>query len=85
MGSGLAARNLPLYADRELEFSLLVNVEGAIYLDSCRVPTDSELQTIDACLAEGRHRGSEEFFGCLRAAGVKIGCEEQADGARICY
>ena len=58
---------------------------GAIYLDSCRAPNDSELQTIDACLAEGSHRGSEAFLGCLRAAGVKAGCEEQADGARICY
>ena len=58
---------------------------GSTYLDSCRVPTKSEMQNIDNCLAEsGTHR-SEKFIGCLREAGVKVGCEDQVDGSQVCY
>lgn len=58
---------------------------GSVYLDSCRVPTEGELRTIETCLAEEETHYSEEFFDCLRTAGVKVGCEEQSDGTRVCY
>ena len=59
--------------------------DGSTYLDSCRVVTEIELQTIMSCLAAGLKLGSDEYFDCLRKADVKVGCEEQADGSRICY
>jgi len=58
---------------------------GAIYLNSCRVPNDSELQAVTSCLAEGLTTRTTEFVQCLRDGGVKMGCEDQADGSRICY
>ena len=59
--------------------------DGPIYLDSCRVPTEVELQVIESCLAKELRLHSEEYFDCLRDADVKVGCDEQADGSRICY
>jgi hypothetical protein len=59
--------------------------DGHFYLDSCRAPTKSELGTINTCLAEEGTHHSEKFFECLRTAGVKVGCENQADGSQICY
>ena len=61
------------------------SIEGHMYLDSCRVPTESELKDIDTCLAKVGMRPSKPFVGCLQDAGVKVGCEEQADGSQICY
>ena len=58
---------------------------GSIYLGSCRVPTKSETRNIDNCLAEVGTHHSEQFIGCLRAAGVKVGCEDQVDGSQICF
>jgi len=55
------------------------------YLGSCRILTENELQAIKSCLAEGLPSRSEEYAACLREAGVKVGCDEQADGSRICY
>lgn len=59
--------------------------EGTVYLDSCRTPTADDLQIIDECLSEERAPRSEEFFACLRTAGVEVGCEVQSDGSRICH
>ncbi len=61
------------------------SVEGSNYLDSCREPTEDELQSIQNCLAAGEEYLSEGFFNCLRTAGVKVGCEEQPDGSLTCY
>ena len=58
---------------------------GSLYLDSCRVPAESELQSIETCLDEVETRRSEQFVDCLRSAGVKVGCEDQADGSLICH
>jgi len=58
---------------------------GPAYLDSCRSPTEREMQAVKTCMAEGLRRRSGEFSGCLRDANVKVGCDEQADGSRICY
>ena len=59
--------------------------DGFFYLDSCRAPSEIELRTIQTCLSEVESRRSEEFTDCLRTAGLKAGCEEQADGSRICF
>lgn len=59
--------------------------DGSIYLDSCRIPTEMELRAVKFCLAAGLRRRSEEYSGCLRDAGVSVGCEDQADGSRMCY
>ena len=59
--------------------------ESHIYLDSCRVPTESELEAVKICLARDLQSLTEEYFACMREADVKIGCDEQADGSRICY
>lgn len=59
--------------------------EGGLYLDSCRVPTETERQTIQTCLHKVESRRSNEFTDCLRTSGVKAGCEVQADGSRICF
>ena len=61
------------------------SADGYFYLDSCRAPNESELKIIDQCLEEERGSHSEEFLGCLRTAGMKVGCEDQADGSQICY
>lgn len=58
--------------------------EGIFYLGSCRTPTAGELQEIDTCL-EKETIHTDEFVGCLRAAGVRAGCEDQADGSQICH
>lgn len=59
--------------------------EGGFYLDSCRAPTESELQIIQTCLHQVKSRRSDAFTDCLRSSRVKAGCEEQADGSRICF
>ncbi len=59
--------------------------DGSIYLDSCREPDDSEMQVVRFCLAEGLQLGTDEYVECLREDGVNVGCDEQADGSRICY
>lgn len=61
------------------------NTDGLMYLDSCRVPTDPELQAVKVCLARELPIRSEEYAACMREAGVRYGCEEQPDGSRICY
>ena len=61
------------------------STDGSIYLDSCRVPTEAELQAVKSCLSQGLQPRSEDFFACMREANVKIGCDEQADGSRVCY
>lgn len=61
------------------------STEGYFYLDSCRAPTESELQIIESCLEEVERLRSEEFTGCLSAASMEVGCEDQADGSRICF
>ena len=61
------------------------STNGSFYLGSCRTPSEAELNSIEACLADtGSHR-SPEFEACLQRAGVKVGCEVQADGSQICY
>ena len=59
--------------------------EGVIYLGSCRTPSETELQSIQTCLAEVESLRSDEFEDCLRADGVRVGCEQQADGSSICF
>ena len=58
---------------------------GSIYLDSCREPREHEETAVNACLAEGLKRRSTDYEDCLRSRGVKVGCEEQDDGGRLCY
>lgn len=63
------------------------SIDGYFYLDSCRAPTESELQVIDSCLEEVGMETlhSEEFADCLRTESIDVGCEDQADGSRICF
>ena len=61
------------------------SIDGSIYLDSCREPDDSEMQVVKFCLAEGLQLGTDEYVECLREDGVNVGCDEQADGSRVCY
>jgi hypothetical protein len=58
---------------------------GALYLDSCREPTEAEWQAIDHCQAEGLGCRSPDYMANLREQGIKAGCEPQPDGSRICY
>lgn len=58
---------------------------GSIYLDSCREPTEHEETAVNGCLAEGLKRRSTDYDDCLRSRGVKVRCEEQNDGGRLCY
>ena len=60
-------------------------LNGSLYLDSCREPTDAEWQGIDHCQSEGLGCRSPEYLACLREQGVKVGCETQPDGSRLCY
>ena len=59
--------------------------DGHVYLDSCRSPIESELEVVKSCLAKGLYSHSDEYSDCLREAGVRTGCEDQANGSRICY
>ena len=59
--------------------------DGILYLQSCRSPTGTELQAIDDCLEAGHGGGSDGLVTCLRAAGIKVGCEVQDDGSNLCY
>lgn len=59
--------------------------DGPIYLESCRIPTEVELQAVKSCLAQELRLQSEVYFDCLRDADVRVGCNEQADGSRTCY
>lgn len=59
--------------------------EGALYLDSCRAPTESELEVIESCLSQDLVFRSDAYFECLRENDVRIGCEDQKDGSRRCY
>ena len=58
---------------------------GALYLDSCREPSDAEWQAIDHCQAKGLGCRSPDYMACLREQGIKAGCEPQPDGSRLCY
>ncbi len=61
------------------------SLDGQSYLMSCRTPTDAERQAISSCLERERRPWSEEFQSCLREQQVKVGCEDQPDGSRLCY
>jgi hypothetical protein len=58
---------------------------GPAFLGSCREPTQAEKAAIDACLALGLRARTAEYTECLVANGVKVGCEPQDDGSRLCY
>ena len=60
-------------------------INGALYLDSCREPTEAEWKTIDYCQSMGLGCRSDKYMACLREQGLKVGCESQDDGSRICY
>lgn len=60
-------------------------LNGTLYLDSCREPTDTEWQAIDHCQSKGLGCRSPEYLTCLREQGVKVGCEAQPDGSRLCH
>ena len=61
------------------------DMEGALYLNSCRTPTADEQKAINICAAECSCVRSEEYMNCLRDQGVTVGCEDQDDGSRLCY
>ncbi len=64
------------------------NVEGLSYLDSCHGPDEDQWRAIRNCQQFGlknKIAGDPEWDDCLREQGVKIGCEPQADGSRLCY
>lgn len=61
------------------------SIDGQLYLDSCRTPTEGELTIIDRCLGTKRGHRSDEFHRCLREEGMTVGCEEQPDGSQVCY
>lgn len=61
------------------------DMDGALYLNSCRTPTADEQKAIDICAAECSCYRSEEYMNCLRDQGVTVGCEDQDDGSRLCY
>jgi hypothetical protein len=61
------------------------STESVIYLNSCRAPTEEELQVIQSCLTKAGSPRSGEFAGCLRSSAVKTGCEVQPDGSQLCY
>lgn len=78
------------YSDNQMD-TPCINIDsccptnGALYLDSCREPTDTEWRAIDHCQSKGLGCRSPEYMDCLREQGVKAGCESQPDGSRICY
>lgn len=61
--------------------------DGVVYLNSCRAPSESELQIIQSCLEEVGMKTlrSEKFTDCLRRGNMEVGCEDQADGSQVCY
>lgn len=61
--------------------------DGAVYLNSCRAPSESELQIIQSCLEEVGMKTlrSDAFTDCLRNAEMEVGCEVQADGSQVCF
>lgn len=61
------------------------STDGSVYLMSCRTPTDAERRAISSCLEQELRPRSEAFLSCLREQQVKVGCEEQPDGSRLCY
>ena len=63
------------------------SIDGAVYLNSCRAPSESELHIIQSCLEEVGMETlrSEEFTDCLRMAKMDVGCEDQADGSQVCF
>lgn len=58
---------------------------NTFYLESCREMTERDKNAINACLAQDVKPRSDGFVDCLRASGVKAGCEDQPDGSRLCY
>lgn len=58
---------------------------GSTFLGSCRAPTEAEETAVDACLGIGLRARTTEYTECLIANGVKVGCEMQDDGSRLCY
>lgn len=64
------------------------NVEALNYLDSCFAPDDNAWGAIAQCEQLGLSSSTDQDSGwqqCLRSFGVKVGCEYQPDGSRICY
>jgi hypothetical protein len=63
------------------------SIDGAVYLNSCRAPSERELQIIQSCLEEVGMKTlrSEKFTDCLRTAKMEVGCEDQADGSQVCF
>lgn len=64
------------------------NVEGLAYLDSCFPPDDAGWQAIAQCEELGLKSTAEpgsKWQQCLRDHGIRVGCEGQPDGSRICY
>ncbi|MFK8029399.1 MAG: hypothetical protein AB8G18_04110 [Gammaproteobacteria bacterium] len=59
--------------------------DGALYLDSCRVPTEEEMQAIKLCLSKDVNYRTDEYFECLDNEQVQTGCVDQEDGSRLCY
>ena len=58
---------------------------GSTFLDSCRVPSESEEAAINACRADGRRPRSDGYTDCLVANDVTVGCRTQDDGSRLCH
>ena len=75
--------------DRNHKSCRLINdccsTDGSVYLDSCRAPTETELRSVETCLADGLELNSDEYIACLREADIKVGCEENSDDWRLCY
>ena len=61
------------------------SANGALYLDSCREPTEAEWDAINLCQGDGLQLPAPEYLDCLRDHGVHVGCEDQPDGRRLCY
>lgn len=59
--------------------------DGLGYFESCRPVSEAEIESAMSCLAAGLKLQSEPYYDCLREADVKVGCEEQSDGSRVCY
>ncbi|MGI9224465.1 MAG: hypothetical protein ACR2QX_08330 [Woeseiaceae bacterium] len=68
-----------------LRISDCCSTNGALYLDSCREPTEAEWKAIDYCQAKGLGCRSPDYMACLREQDIKAGCEPQPDGSRLCY
>ncbi len=58
---------------------------GTMYLGNCREPTETELTAISACLEDKVRIRTPEFEACLREQDLRVGCELQPDGSKICY